>query len=66
MDRRLKMFMGTQIDRLLDAAKDCRHDPKLQADILAMAEYWMLKSLEDADIRGIPPERPQKARYGAG
>ena len=58
MDRRLKMFVGRQIDHLLEAAKDCRDDTELHADILAMAEDWMLQSLENGGIRGIPPERP--------
>jgi hypothetical protein len=50
VDRRLKAFVGRQIDRLLDAAKDC-NDPELQGDILQMAEYWIRQSVVDAEER---------------
>ena len=52
MDRKLKAFMGRQVERLLDAARDC-DDPELQGDILAMAESWMRSSLEHEE----PAER---------
>lgn len=54
VDRKLKAFMARQVERLLDAAREC-DDPELQGHILAMAESWMRSSLEHE-------ERPETRR----
>ncbi len=44
MNRDIREFAERQAAKLLDAARGC-NDPKLQSELLAMAESW-LQSLE--------------------
>jgi hypothetical protein len=54
MDRRLKALTGRQVMRLLDEAKNCG-DAKLQADLLAMAEEWLLEAMVQRALRENDP-----------